>query len=81
MKREDLRKISSIEELEAARSAIGSSLLRRQEAMRKDLSRIQNQLRPASLLESGWRLVAPAGNRVNRLLLGVVRGLKSALKR
>lgn len=81
MKREDLRNIRSIEELEAARSAIGSSLLRRQQAMRKDLSRIQNQFRPASLLESGWRLVTPAGNRVNRLLLGVVRGLKSALKR
>lgn len=81
MKREDLRKISSMEELDAARRVIAKNLRGCRHAMENDVRRVQGMFRPMSLLGAGWGLLVPNARPLDRILLGWVRSMKKFVQK
>jgi len=80
MKRNDLRNIRNLRELERAHLEIINDLNRSKNAMRKDVKHIQNLFKPSNLFNSGWRVMAPTTPTPGQLLLGLVRRLKARLQ-
>lgn len=81
MKREDLKNISTLQELENAHRSIGRTLRRQEEAIGKDLKRVQNLFQPINLLDAGWQLAVPSAKPLTTILLNAVRRLKASVIR
>ena len=80
MKRNDLRNIRNLRQLEMAHLEIINDLNRSKNAMRKDVKHIENLFKPTNLFSSGWKIVAPTTPTPSQLLLGLVRRLKARLQ-
>lgn len=80
MKRNDLRNIRNLRQLEMAHLEVINNLQNCKNAMRKDVKHIENQFKPSNLFNSGWRVIAPTTPTPGQLLLGLVRRLKARLQ-
>lgn len=80
MKRNDLRNIRNLRQLEMAHLEVINNLQNCKNAMRKDVKHIENLFKPSNLFNSGWRVIAPTTPTPGQLLLGLVRRLKARLQ-
>ena len=80
MKRQALRNIQNLQELEAARQTVGTELNRCRKTLGKDMNRVQNMFKPMNLVGAGWQLMAPKAQPLQSILLGLVRRAKSLVK-
>ena len=81
MKRQDLRSISNLEQLEAARKEVSKEIRLKEKAMGKDVDRVKGLFKPVRLLGAGWEIMAPQARPLDRILLGLVHRAKNFVKK
>ena len=76
----ELKNIRNLQELEQAFRAVEKKLAARQDALNKDLYRVQHLLDPLNLADASLHAVVPAAPSLRSSLLNKVRSLKKLLQ-